>query len=757
MCGKQWVLLFAALLATSAGSNGETPRESSPQHSGVASRDSVGGRALADKLTELSQADAARHVFVQFSELPAANQRVEVERDGLRLLNYVGNRTYIATADPERLKPDALTLTGLLEDVRPIERIHRAHPQLLRGEVPEWAWVGQTSDGDRIVALNVLVHRDVPREPAIERWTRQFNAVLVAELRTINGCVLETPLRSVQLLADDDAVLWIEPPLPLFGPNNDSNRQVSEAAAVNAAPYGLDGTGINVLVYDAGTARETHLDFGGRLYRRDTTPRNEHSTHVAGTIGGSGVASGGVYAGMAPGVTMQSYGCEFTTPDSFFYMNPGDIEADYDQAINVYGVHISNNSIGSNVAKYGFPCEWEGNYGVTSALIDAIVCGGLGSPFRVVWSLGNERAYEVCGTEYYTIAPPAGAKNHISVGAVDSDDEAMTYFSSWGPTDDGRLKPDLVGPGCESNPSTGYQCGAMNPETDPGCGVRSCGSTNNSAYKVLCGTSMATPTVTGGLALLLQDYGIQYPERSWPRNSTLKIFLAHTAADLGNPGPDYQHGYGAVRIRQAIDFMRLDRFIERQVDQGEIYTLYAIVDSGADQLKITLAWDDPPALPSVYPNLINDLDLRVYGPTDEMHYPWTLNPNDPQANATRTQADRVNNIEQVVVDSPSPGYWRVEVRGYSVTEGPQVFSLCSSHPIQPYFVTQAISRSWTLCNSVSGDLDCDCIVDLDDLAQLLGHWGGTDKAFFQGDSDLDGDVDLSDLAEMLMHYQQSCE
>ena len=94
------------------------------------------------------------------------------------------------------------------------------------------------------------------------------------------------------------------------------------------------------MVYDAGTARSTHVDFGGRLTVRDGSGQHFHATHVAGTIGGSGSASGGVNRGMAPAVTIESYGFEYDGTGTFLYTNPGDFEADYADAIASYGVAV---------------------------------------------------------------------------------------------------------------------------------------------------------------------------------------------------------------------------------------------------------------------------------------------------------------------------------------------------------------------------------------------------------------------------------
>ncbi|MGA1795435.1 MAG: S8 family serine peptidase, partial [bacterium] len=447
---------------------------------------------------------------------------------------------------------------------------------------------------------------------------------------------------------------------------NDGNREITEADIVRALPYDLDGSGITVLVYDAGTARSSHVDFQGRLAVRDLSGMADHATHVCGTIGGAGVANP-TYTGIAPGVLMESYGFQYDGTGIFLYSNPGDIESDYTEAINTYGADISNNSIGTNTEPNGFDCDIQGDYGVTSALIDAIVRGSLGTPFRIIWANGNERQGSRCDVEgygdYYSTAPPAGAKNHITVGALNSNDDSMTYFSSWGPVDDGRIKPDISAPGCQ---------------IDGDRGVTSCSSGSDNAYTVMCGTSMASPTVCGLSSLLLQDFRARFPDKPDFRNSTLKILLAHNAVDLGNLGPDYRFGYGSVRIQKTIDFMRTGNFLEDQVDQDGVFSVVVLVSPGDSALKVTMAWDDVPGTPNVTAALVNDLDLRVFSPSSIRHYPWTLDQYNPDSPAVRTQADHVNNIEQVYVENPESGVWQIEVHGHDVPQGPQPFSLCAS-------------------------------------------------------------------------------
>ena len=620
-------------------------------------------------------------LLMQFSRPLSPADRQRLAAAGIEVQSYLGGHAWFARADRAAVRGDRVAAIDFIEDVRPIEARWKLHPQLLDGTVPRWAVTNveylraveaavteaekaaAPVPADPFIAVYVLFHPDVPLEPMGRIRAGMHGGAAISVIRSLNGLVIELPLSRVDDLAGEDDVLYIEPALPQFIGLNDSSRTLVGADIVQALPYGLSGAGVTVLVYDSGTVLDSHPDFGGRVNIRDSSGVRDHSTHVAGTLGGAGTASAGLYRGIAPGVTIESYG--FQQPGGSFpgalYSDPGDLEADYDSAINVFGAVIANNSIGSNVAASGLPCEWTGDYGVTAALIDAIVNGSLGSPMRIVWSNGNERQTSRCGDSYKTIAPPAGAKNHITVGAVNSNNDSMTTFSSWGPTDDGRIKPDVVGPGCQSNGDL-----VVTSTSDVG------------GYAGRCGTSMSAPAVTGIGALLLEDFRNLYPGAPDFRNSTLKAILAHTAVDRGNLGPDYQFGYGSVRAPAAVDQLRSGSFMEASVGQGAVHQAFVEVPSDTTSLKVTLAWDDPPGLPNVVPSLVNDLDLTIIDTVSGVHFPWTLNADNPSMPAVRTQADRVNNIEQVVIDAPPPGVYRIEVRGFAVPAGPQVFSLAAT-------------------------------------------------------------------------------
>lgn len=624
---------------------------------------------------------ARAHVVVQFDAPLTEAEKTELAAAGMNLLTYLGDHAFYASVAPDAVDAQRLASVSKLRAAIEPQPVWKLHRTLAAGEIAPWAladanpadfeanpelrgiMILPAADENPTVAAYVLFHPDVDFAGEGANIVQRHGAVIRDVMFSVNGLVIELPYRSIADLAAEDAVQYIEPPLPKFSVDNSSNRARTGADLAQAAPYNLDGSGVSVLVYDGGTGLSSHADFGGRLFVRDTSGLSDHATHVSGTIGGSGLNSAGLHRGMAPGVTIQSYGFETGGPleAGFLYTNPGDLEADYNQAINTYGADISNNSIGTNVAPNGFPCSWEGDYNVTDALIDAIARGSLGAPFRIVWAGGNERGNGRCGTTYNTIAPPAGAKNHLSVGALNSNNDTVTSFTGWGPTDDGRLKPDFAGPGCQS---------------DGDGGVTSTSSAGS--YNVKCGTSMSSPTVCGISSLILQDFRANNPGDPDFRNSTLKAVLAHTAVDIEAPGPDYRSGYGSVRVVPAIDLMRAGNFLESQLVQDQTVQFLVIVAPSDTQLKVTLAWDDVPGTPAVNPTLINDLDLRVLDANSNAYFPWTLNPAVPSANAVRTQADHANNLEQVVIDAPAPGAYLVQVTGFNVPQGPQTFSLAAS-------------------------------------------------------------------------------
>jgi hypothetical protein len=296
---------------------------------------------VADTLSSSGLRGGERHFVVQFSEPMTDARRAQLAAAGVELLGYLSDNAFFASVAPQGANAAAVAQIPTLIDAQPIERDWKLHPTLAARENPTWANIPAPASAgpqppDAVwIGAYVLFHPDIPARDAWNVATAH-GAVVRQQLFSVNGAVIELPLSAVDALAADDAVQYLEPALPPIGDINDSNRALTQAATVQLAPYNLTGSGVTVMVYDGGTGRSTHVDFQGRLFVRDSSGQAQHSTHVAGTIGGAGIGNV-IYKGMAPGVILQSYGLQTDGSGIFLYTNPGDLETDYNQAINTYG------------------------------------------------------------------------------------------------------------------------------------------------------------------------------------------------------------------------------------------------------------------------------------------------------------------------------------------------------------------------------------------------------------------------------------
>lgn len=287
-----------------------------------------------------------------------------------------------------------------------------------------------------------------------------------------------------------------------------------------------------------------------------------------------------------------------------------------------------------------------------------------------------------------TILAPGTAKNVLTVGAVrdvyrvvgseiqygyaTNASIVLAPFSGCGPTDDGRIKPDIVAVG-QANPNLrGF--GILTPID---------GTTSN--YWSLWGTSFAAPSVSGGLGLAMQRRQQLWPSLdpnldAW-RGSTWKTLAIHTADDVGAPGPDYFGGYGLFNAVSCVTQIELDQqhgrgthIKEFQLGVGESFAWEVELTNGVP-FRATLGWSDPtgPQLTNVVvdpttPVLVNNLDLRVERVgTTNVYHPWLLNPDltnkteAARSAAATTGVDNRNNVEQVFIANPPTGRYRIVV------------------------------------------------------------------------------------------------
>jgi hypothetical protein len=596
---------------------------------------------------QLSTANAAalaeRHILIQFENPIDEWTRQNLENDGIVLLDYIPNYAFTArlngTIDQDMIDRYAIRW---FDGIQPT---YKMSPMLEEIATAEWARRG----GDRVQFV-VVLHPDEDPDFWANQFVTQFGAEIVGIEPSANSLDIVLPEDAYYRLSENDAVLWIKlvnPPQKAFNNNGRTSLKVN---ILQDPPYDLRGNGISFAVWDAGRADASHPDLTKVVQVTGSTV-HYHATHVSGTIAGTGAASGGLYRGMSPDADLASF---------LWWGSASQATNEYSTAGLFYQARISNNSWGLGV---GDPAQSSlcnalmGNYLTECTTIDNIVRGSSGARWTICWSAGNDRSTssDQCGSlgwTWNTISSYANAKNIITVGAVNTLSDNMTSFSSWGPTDDGRTKPDVVGPGQTLT------------STYPGGG-----------YAALQGTSMSSPAIAGTIGLIMEQGKLSFPGRDI-LPSTFKALAINTATDLGNVGPDYQFGWGKVNALDAVEkIMDGDSsWIEDSIATGEVH-LYDLTLLAGDKIQATIVWDDPGATAISGPVLVNDLDLVLIDPSSNIEYPWVLDKNNPGNNATRGE-DHLNNNETVTIYAPTPGLWKARVTGTNIPTGPkQKYSL----------------------------------------------------------------------------------
>lgn len=467
-----------------------------------------------------------------------------------------------------------------------------------------------------------------------------------------------------------------------------SAYSVSAAAVWPGGGTRMNLTGTNVLIgmWDSGDVLTTHQEFtnGSRVVDIDGPSFwgvNNHACAVSGIIA-------------AEGIDISAIGLAYRSK-----VLAADLNNDFGEMMPTFSTNImriSNHSYETLTGWYFSSGQWIwrgdvaistnedyhfGFYEGNSQTLDSMIYTA--QTYLPVWAVANERNpgdsgpasqpvahYErtngifVFSTEVrplddasngYDTLPGAYqvAKNNLVVGAVFQNgfdgytgpsSVGMTIFSSFGPTDDGRIKPDIV---------------------SPGSGIRSITWQSTSSYgDNYTGTSVAAPTMVGTLGLLVELqqrlYGTNQP--MWA--STVRGLVIHTADEAGTAdGPDYRFGWGLQNARTAallltnnfksksLAFMKEVRLLN-----GD-YIEFPVVATNNKPLRVTICWTDPAGTPvaaSLDPTnrmLVNDLDLRIIGPGGTTNYPWVLSRDFP-TNAATTGDNLCDNVEQVPLPLP---------------------------------------------------------------------------------------------------------
>ena len=477
-------------------------------------------------------------------------------------------------------------------------------------------------------------------------------------------------------------------------------------SSVTTSGLNLSGRGLTIGEWDGGQSRLTHQDYEGRVVQQDnsTMAVSDHATHVGGTL-----VAGGIMAS-AKGMSYQAF---LKTHD---WDNDDAEMTDYASQ----GGMVSNHS-------YGFTVGWSDDGTWTGGSTPLDYRNGYYNSNAQAWDniAYNAPYYLICKSSgnsngggpandpvhpqngpYDCISLDGNAKNIMTVGAVNilsggyttANAVQIAGFSSTGPSDDGRIKPDIMG------------CGIN---------VYSLWSTSDAAYANLQGTSMSSPNVAGS-CLLLQEYYANTHNSKRMKSATLKGLVIHTADECGTTtGPDYRFGWGLMNTLKAANVIKEDNYtskLKEDTMQNLQVKEYAITALGGKPLVATVCWTDRRGTPgpAVVNNrtamLVNDLDVRIIrdSPSDTT-FPWKLNVEAPSAAATRAD-NKVDNVEKVEIASPVAGA-TYKIR---ITHKNNLFGTTAAQKVQPYSLivsgivegdTSRTCRPMQKVNSATGRFD----------------------------------------------------
>ncbi|MBL0134832.1 MAG: S8 family serine peptidase [Chitinophagaceae bacterium] len=496
----------------------------------------------ASKIYASSSNGNSVHVFIQFRKIPTQIQKESLIGKGIELIEYIPGNTFLASVNTFVSSSDLKTL-GVLQviPVKPNYKIDK----VLAGIFEKNSLSGfQTS-----VLISAFPNSNTEDLVA----SLKFKGISISPFKDgFKGLFIATvsSLHMNQLL-EDPFVYFVESLPEADKSLNMESGVLHNSSTFHSAYSGkyLTGKGVIIGIGDDGQLN-LHIDNYYKVIENLNFP-TDHATHVAGIATGSGNLNPRL-KGQAP---------EAKVIDESF----SGILSQTPQYFQNYGMVLTNNSYGSDGR-----CTNSGAYSPYPGLLtsncsiirgDACICC---------------RKYKDCHTLpsisywlFFNLPSYQSSKNAISVGG--SDKFNPSNFYSKGPTNDGRIKPEIVAVGNS---------------------VLSTGGNNN--YYNNFGTSMAAPQVTGVMALMVERYR-QLNAGANPKGALLKTIVCNSSDDIGNTGPDYANGYGWLNAAKAVECIEKKQYAPGSIQQDEIKTFSLAVSNNTAELKVAAYWPDKPA------------------------------------------------------------------------------------------------------------------------------------------------------------------
>lgn len=572
---------------------------------------------------EVVAANNRSYYYLQFQDVPNAEQRKAIEATDVHFLGYLPHRTYIVslpvTYDLAQLEP--YQARSLIK----IEAAYKMSVPLAERPLPDWAVIGDE------IRVNIKYYADLNLDLVLEGLERRDYRV-ISRYDYGHQITVQIPIDEIERLAIEPYIAYVEaidPPAELENYTGRTNHRSNAIAADYPMGRHYDGTGVHVAMGDDGVIGP-HIDYQGRNDQQNVSSNNgDHGDHVAGIIMAAG--------NLDPKGRGNAYGADLYVYSVW-------------DAVNNSPTTFNTDSIRITSTSYGNGC----NAGYTNFAQNADEMIRQTPQLMHVFSAGNSGSSDCgygAGSGWGNVTGGVKiGKNVTAVANLGATDQ-LAGSSSRGPASDGRIKPDMAAVG-----SSVYSTIDVN------------------TYGVKSGTSMAAPGVSGVYAQLYHAYRVL--NGTDPESGLMKALLMNGAEDLGNPGPDFKFGFGRINARRAVETLEQNRYQTFTLDQGNQVNTTINVPAGTAQFRVMIYWTDWEGSTQASMALVNDLDMVVTDPTATTYEPWVLDHTPNAANldlpATRG-VDHLNNVEQVTIDNPTPGTYSIDIDGFNIPQGPQTF------------------------------------------------------------------------------------
>ncbi len=560
------------------------------------------------------------YVLVQFSTLPSLQAQNNLRNAGCDLHAYLPGNAYLAT-----IKSSFDFLQAGAFEISSVNSI----PLLYKKDIA-FANFHQSANKEDQKLIAVSYYPSVTKTDVVTELKRLGLVIESTKFSDADAVFVRADIDKADAIAALPFVSYVG--LQALTDKILNYKSIGKHAVTSLlSPSGknLSGKGIVVGIGDNSEIVTPQLDFTARVINRVPFPFSFHGVHVSGTVAGAGLLDPR-HNGMAPRATIVSQ-----------YMS--DIITSAPTYVTDHNMVVTNNSY----TNADDSCAGSGVYDVVSNYTDKQMNDY--EKLLHVFAAGND-GRNTCSPYPVTFATIKSgyqcAKNVLTVGGLDTL-YAPLVISSRGPVNDGRLKPEIV--------ATGYNI---------------LSTRHNFTYGTSSGTSMASPIVAGAATLLNEQYR-KFNGGAVPQAALIKAVLCNTAEDLGNPGPDFTFGFGHLNARRAAETIENNRFYLSTVAPS-VNTI--TVPANARRLKVMLYWADTAAAANAATTLINDFDLTVVAPGNIIHQPLVLNATPAGVNLNAAEGvDRINNIEQVVIDTPAAGNYDINVSAFALPYGPQEY------------------------------------------------------------------------------------